>query len=67
MDISNISSLATSLASTQTDDAVGIMVLKKAMDIGTANTAALIASLPEISPAASNLPPHLGQNVNTIA
>ncbi len=67
MDVSNIASLATALSSTQTNDAVGILVLKKALDIGAANAEALIASLPEISVAASNLPPHLGQNVNTTA
>lgn len=67
MDVSSIASLATSLASTQTNDAVGISVLKKAMDIGASNAEALIAGLPEIPVAASNLPPHLGQNVNTTA
>jgi len=67
MDVSTIASLATSLASTQTNDAVGISVLKKAMDIGAANAEALLAAVPEIPVAAANLPPHLGQNVNTTA
>jgi hypothetical protein len=67
MEIDNITSLATSLASAQTHDAVGIAVLKKAMDIGAANAEALIAGLPEIATITSNLPPHLGRNVNTIA
>ena len=67
MDVSSIASLATSLASAQTNDAVGIALLKKAMDIGAANAEALIAALPEIATIAGNLPPHLGQNVNTTA
>lgn len=67
MDVSNIASLATALSSTQTNDAVGISVLKKAMDIGASNAEALIAILPEIPVSASSLPPHLGQNVNTTA
>lgn len=67
MDVGSIASLATSLAANQTNDAVGILVLKKAMDIGAANAEALIASLPEISTAVGNLPPHLGQNINTTA
>lgn len=45
MDVSNIASLATALSSTQTNDAVGISVLKKAMDIGASNAEALIAIL----------------------
>lgn len=67
MEISDIANLATSLASTQTSDAVSTAVFKKALDIGAANAAALIASMPDIATMASNLPPHLGQNVNTTA
>lgn len=67
MDVSSIASMATSLASTQTNDAVGISVLRKAMDIGAAHAEQLIASLPEVPVAASNLPLHLGQNIDTTA
>ena len=40
-------------------------VLKKALDSEAQTAGTLIASLP--APSASNLPSHLGQNVNTVA
>lgn len=49
-------------------DAVGMAVLKKAMDIQAQNAAALIAALPQPpQQSAANLPPNLGQNINTTA
>jgi hypothetical protein len=64
MDVGNIASAATSLMQQQTADAVGVLVLKKAMQIQADSAVALIEALPTPS---SNLPPHLGQNVNTTA
>jgi hypothetical protein len=71
MDISNIASLATTMASTATQEAIGMAVQRKAMDIQANSAAALLAALPSIAPTAPtsgpNLPAHLGQNVNTTA
>jgi len=64
MDISSIASLASSTASMTTGDAVGLSVLKKAMDIQAAGALALIQALPAL-PAPSL--PHLGQSINTTA
>ncbi|HJV84908.1 MAG TPA: YjfB family protein [Noviherbaspirillum sp.] len=65
MEVNNIAALATTLASTATNQAVGVAVLKKAMDIQASSAMAMLEALP---PAPSvNLPPHLGQNVNTTA
>ena len=65
MDISSIGSLASNTASMTTGDAVGLSVLKKAMDIQAANALALIQALPAVP--APSLPAHLGQNINTTA
>ena len=65
MDTSSIASLATNMAATATGQAVGVAVLKKAMDIQASGAAALLQAIPP-APAA-NLPPHLGQNINTTA
>ncbi|HZW24897.1 MAG TPA: YjfB family protein [Gallionella sp.] len=47
-------------------DAVGLSVLKKAIDIEAQSAMALIAALPQ-PPQPANLPPHLGRNINTTA
>jgi hypothetical protein len=65
MDTSGIASLATNMAASATDQAVGIAVLKKAMDIEASGAATLLQAIPSAS--AANLPPHLGQNINTTA
>ncbi|MGH8809474.1 MAG: YjfB family protein [Noviherbaspirillum sp.] len=65
MEVQNIAQLATSLATTTTSQAIGIAVLKKAMDVQASSAAALLEALPPVSGA--NLPPHVGQNVNTTA
>ena len=56
MDISGVqtASIASSVGS---NDAVGVAVLKKAMDIQEQSAAQLIQSIPE-------LPDNLGQNIN---
>jgi hypothetical protein len=62
MDTSTITS---STATMRTGDAVGVSVLKKALDIQKANALALIQALPPV--ASSKLPAHLGQSIDTIA
>lgn len=65
MNVSNIPSVPTSIAAVSTDDKVSIAVLRKALDIQATNAATLIDALPSVGSA--NLPPHLGQNINTTA
>lgn len=65
MDVNAIASLATDLTATRLQQEVGTTVLKKALDISSANALALLEALP--SPPAANLPSHLGQNINTTA
>ncbi|HUW29399.1 MAG TPA: YjfB family protein [Sulfuriferula sp.] len=65
MDASSIASLATSLTDSRANQAVGIAVLKKVLDVESGTAAALIGAIP--AALSSNLPPHLGQNVNTTA
>jgi Putative motility protein len=50
-------------------DEVGIAVLKKALETQAQNAQALINAVPQPPKAASsnNLPPNLGQNINTKA
>lgn len=65
MEINGIVNLATRMEATRTEQAVGIAVLKKALDTQASNAAALLEALPPVQSA--NLPPHLGQHVNTTA
>jgi hypothetical protein len=63
MDVSGVSNLATSLAaSTKPNSAVGLAVLKKAMDTQASTAAGLIQTLPSLP---SN--PSVGRNINTTA
>lgn len=49
-------------------DAVGVAVLKKANDIQAQTAMALINAIPQPpQQSAANLPPNLGQNINTTA
>jgi len=49
-------------------DVVGLTVLKKAIDVEAQAAMALINAIPQPSqPSAANLPPNLGQNINTTA
>jgi hypothetical protein len=67
MDISSASSV-NSLSGQATGESVGNIMQKKAMDIEAQKAAALINALPQPSkPSSANLPPHLGQNINTKA
>jgi hypothetical protein len=65
MEINNIASLASATAALTTGDAIGVAVLKKALDIQAANALALIQALPPIP--VPNLPAHLGQVIDTTA
>jgi hypothetical protein len=62
MDVSSIASLATSTVAAKANSAVGIAVLKKAIDLQASTAASLIQALPSQS---AN--PNVGGNVNTIA
>lgn len=66
MDISGLSKVSTSVAETGTKRDVDVAVLKKSMDVAASTAAQLIQALPTVSPA-SNLPSHLGKNINTTA
>lgn len=60
MDISSLGSLSSALAQAQIGDAVGTLVLKKAMDIQAQSAMQLIAALPDVP----NNPPNLGNSVD---
>ena len=62
MDIANVSSLSTALSQAKTGDAVGTLVLKKAMDIQAQSAMQLIQSVPQPSN-----PPNLGNSVDVKA
>ena len=65
--MAGITSKITEMATGQTNEAVGMEVLKKAMDIDAASATALIDAIPAAPAVSRNLPPHLGQNINTTA
>lgn len=64
MDIVGLGSLSSALSQAKTGDAVGITVLRKAMDIEAQGALQLIQAA---TPASGNNPPHLGQNVDVSA
>lgn len=49
------------------NDVVGLLVLKKALSIEAQNAQTLLDAVPSPQKNASNLPPNLGQNINTTA
>ena len=63
MDIPGIGSLTTALSQSQTGDAVGTLVLKKAMQIQEQSVMQLLQAVPQ----PANNPPNLGQNVDVKA
>lgn len=67
MDVNGIAGMATAMAEFSANQAVGIAVLKKAIDSNAAGALALIEAIPDASQSAANLPPHLGQNINLTA
>jgi hypothetical protein len=66
MDVTGIAKLATSIADTGLRQDVSMTMLKKAQDIQSTTATQLLAALPPVTPA-QNLPPHLGNHVNTTA
>lgn len=66
MDVTDIASTATAISNASTNQAIGIAVLKKAIDLSAEGALALIEAIPDNSPT-QNLPAHLGQNINTTA
>ncbi|MBB5393456.1 MULTISPECIES: YjfB family protein [unclassified Herbaspirillum] len=62
MDVTQIASVATNLASAQTSDAVNMLVLKKALNTQAAAAIGLLQALPQLP---AN--PNIGRNVNTTA
>lgn len=57
---------ASSGATQNTSEMVGLTMFKKAIDTDARSALALINAIPKL-PAAANLPPNLGQNINTTA
>lgn len=60
MDIASIGSLSTALTQASADDAVGTLVLKKALDIQAQSAMQLIQAVPQPSN-----PPNLGNSIDT--
>ena len=63
----NTSTVLASMAGQSTGDAAGAAVLKKAIQIEAQNAQQLINALPQPEKTTNNLPPNLGQNINTTA
>lgn len=66
MSVSSIGSLSTNLSPAKTDQAIGIAVLKKALDSEKSTASALLDALPSV-PTTSSLPSNLGRTINTTA
>ncbi len=66
MNVSAIGSQSTNLSTAKTQQAIGISVLKKALDSEASTASALLDALPAV-PTTSNLPSNLGRNINTTA
>ncbi|ALU89954.1 YjfB family protein [Herbaspirillum rubrisubalbicans] len=62
MDVNQIASLATNMASAQTSDSVNVLMLKKALNTQAAAAVGVLQALP---PLPAN--PNIGRNVNTTA
>lgn len=71
MDISmnGVSAATSALAGARTGDAVGVLVMKKALDLQAQGAAALVAALPQPqqAPSRAGLPAHVGSVINTTA
>jgi len=65
MDVSSIAKLSTSIAETGQRQEVSLAVLKKAQQIQESTATQLLAALPSVQQ--PNLPPHLGNKINTTA
>lgn len=60
MDVASVGSLSTALAQSSTGDAVGTLVLRKAMDL----QAQLARELLQAVPQPANNPSHLGNSID---
>jgi hypothetical protein len=68
MDVTGIGRLSTSIAETGTKQEVDIAILKRAQQIESSTATQLIEAIqPSQTVTGSNLPPHLGNNINTTA
>ena len=65
MDVSSIAKLSSSIAETGQRQEVNLAVLKKAQQIQASTATQLLDALPSVQGA--NLPPHLGNKINTTA
>lgn len=65
MEIGGIAQLATALAQQRTAQDVSVAMLKKTLQIEADSASSLLAALPPVE--AANLPPHLGQTIDTSA
>lgn len=65
MDIYGIAALATSMAQERLGQAIAVAVLKTALEVEASTGAGLLDAIQ--LPTAPNLPPHLGQHVDTTA
>ena len=63
----NINMNTSAALAQNTNDAVGMTVFKKALDIEAQSAMQLINAIPQPPQSAANLPPNLGQNINTTA
>jgi len=66
MSVSSIASLSTAMSAAQTSQDVGVAVLKKSLDIASNGVMELLSTVSPPS-TSTNLPSHLGQNINTTA
>lgn len=66
MSINSIANLASNVAASGADPAVGYTVLKKALNIEAATASTLLAALPPVQ-STQNLPANLGRTINTTA
>lgn len=60
MDVSSVGSLSTALQQAKTGDAVGIAVMRKALELQEQTATQLLEALPQTT----NNPAHLGQSVD---
>ncbi len=66
MDVGQIAKLATSVAETGNRQDVGVAVLKKAQQIQASTATQLVDAIRSV-PTVQNLPPNLGNTINTKA
>jgi hypothetical protein len=64
MDVNSVQSSVSAMKGAEVATSVSNFVLKKAINLQAAGALALVEGVTSL---ASNLPPHLGQNVNTVA